>query len=198
MKSLVVFFSLVLCSCTKNPPLEPGTNNTNIPVEEKDSSFVVYQIFKGNHYCDKTSIDKFNGSKICFAVKFDSSAIYQSANPANQADINKLYGFTEDINNHLNSARIGWNWINHSLHLYAYAYANGIRSFKAIKPIKIGETVTCSISVIDSIYCFKVADSSFTLKRSCTTKQVNGYKQFPYFGGDEIAPHDIKISIREI
>jgi hypothetical protein len=36
------------------------------------------------------------------------------------------------------------------------------------------------------------------LPRHCTGSNYTRYKLFPYFGGDEVAPHRIKIKITEL
>ena len=133
-----------------------------------------------------------------FMVKFDNSAIYQTVDPANQYDINKLWGFSEGINNQYNSARIGWSWNNDALRLYGYVYANGARHYQEITSVTIGSEITCSIKVSGNTYVFTVNGVSINLPRGLSTSQANGYQQYPYFGGDEVAPHRITILIKSL
>jgi hypothetical protein len=35
------------------------------------------------------------------------------------------------------------------------------------------------------------------MPRAAATVKAKGYRLYPYFGGDETAPHDITISIRD-
>jgi hypothetical protein len=58
--------------------------------------------------------------------------------PENQYDINKLWGFSEGINNQYNSARIGWSWNNDALRLYGYVYAKGVRHYAGDHIVSIG------------------------------------------------------------
>jgi hypothetical protein len=119
----------------------------------------------------------------------------------NQADINKLYGFTEDnlTNDHYNSARIGWRWYHEELQLMGYCYNEGQVSYGLIKGnIELGKEVFCSIKKDDGKYIFSVDGSIFTLPRKSTSSKFAGFKLYPYFGGDETAPHEIKILIKDI
>src|SRR5438445_252113 len=65
-------------------------------------NYTKYSILKGEHYCDKTMIKDFTGTGMNLKVKFDSTCIYANIDPENQYDINKLVGFTEGIDNHVN------------------------------------------------------------------------------------------------
>jgi hypothetical protein len=131
-------------------------------------------------------------------IRFDSSCIYTTINPENQYDINKLVGFTEGIDNHINSARIGWSWNNNALRLYAYAYANGERNAAEIGTVAIGIPFTVSVGISGNEYVFSVNDKMVSLPRAIQETTVSGYWQYPYFGGDEVAPHDIYIYMQEL
>jgi hypothetical protein len=168
------------------------------PGPPQPSSYTTYTIRQGQHYCDQNSIKSVRTSEMKFMVKFDNSAIYQTVIPENQYDINKLWGFTEGINNQYNSARIGWSWNNDALRLYGYVYANGIRYSQEITSVVIGSDITCSIKLAGSTYLFTVNGVSISLPRGPSTSQASGYQQYPYFGGDEVAPHLITILIKSI
>ncbi|MCW3094281.1 MAG: hypothetical protein JWP81_5350 [Ferruginibacter sp.] len=174
----------------------PATPNP--VVTDTASLYTKYTILKGAHYCDKSMLKEFTGDHISFSVKFDSTAIYKTADPLNQEDINKLYGFSEGIDNHLNSARIGWNWNRNALRLYAYVYANGIRTSKEISKVAIGATISATIRVAGKEYLFSVDENNVALPRALNDSLVSGYRQYPYFGGDEIAPHNIYVYIRDM
>ncbi len=171
----------------------------SIPISRDTTPiFTKYTIFKGQHYCDKTTVKSFANKEMKFKVIFDSSAVYTTLDPVNQGDINKLYGFTEGIDNHINSARIGWNWNKNALRLYAYSYANGIRSFKEITTVSISAVITCKIVISEKQYLFEVDDKKASLARSLEVPSVAGYWQYPYFGGDEVAPVNTYIYILDI
>lgn len=162
------------------------------------SQYSTFKIQQGAHYCDQNNIKPVRISEMKFIVKFDSSAIYQTVDPENQYDINKLWGFSEDTDNHYNSARIGWSWNNDAMRLYGYVYANGILNYQEITPVSIGSEITCSIKLAGNTYLFTVNGMGISLPRGPSTSEALGYQQYPYFGGDEAAPHLITILIKSL
>lgn len=82
-------------------------------------------------------------AELKFVVKFDSSAIYNTVDPSNQYDINKLYGFSDNDSLHQRySARFGWRWSDNALRIFAYVYNSGVRSSKELGAILPGtETI---------------------------------------------------------
>lgn len=193
---LVIFLIIVLPACKKESVANLPT--TIAPIITDTPFYNSYNILKGAHYCNESTIKLFTGDHINFKVKFSSAAVYTTKEDENQGDVNKLYGFSEGIDNHLNSARIGWNWQSNALRLYAYAYANGIRNCKEISTIAIGEAISCSIGITANKYLFTVREKKVELPRALNTAAVAGYWQYPYFGGDEVAPHNICIDIMDL
>ena len=208
MKKIICILSgiLLLASCTKSPLSELEIEKT--PTQEAAAAkpspaitipqFVLYTIPAGQHSSDKSVIKSVKVTTMNFVAKFDNSAIYQSVIPENQYDINKLYGFSEGFNHQYNSARIGWAFNDGALRLYAYAYNKGVRESQEITPVTIGTEVSCSISVSRYLYTFTVNNVSVTLPRANSTSSASGYQLYPYFGGDEVAPHNIYISIKHL
>ena len=85
------------------------------------SDFQKYTIRTGQQYCDQNSYKAVDLTEMKFTVRFDSTAIYQSKDPENQKDINKLYGFADNNSDHHQfSARFGWRWSDNALRLFAY------------------------------------------------------------------------------
>ncbi len=161
--------------------------------------FVRYQIAKGAQYCDKNTYKKISCTEMKFIVKFDSSAIYTTLDPGNQNDINKLYGFSDNNRTHHEfSARIGWRWSNNALRLFGYVYNNSVRRSQEICTGKIGEEIECTIKVIGAHYLFSVGGQTLSMPRTSTTPAAEGYQLYPYFGGDETAPHSISIWIKDL
>jgi hypothetical protein len=155
-----------------------------------------YFIKAGAHYCDLTSHVSFEANELRFNVKFDSSAFYTSMLPRNQDDINKLYGFADNNqHHHLYSARFGWRYSRGILSLHAYVYNNGERKQQHIAAIEPGREYSCSVEVNADKYIFRLNSVVVDMPRMATTRK--GYKLFPYFGGDEVAPHDIRIWIKD-
>ncbi len=198
IKSISFFsvFFFFLFSCTK-PALIPPVVDIEIP-DVVITQFKQYTIMKGAQKCDKRAFEKVSYQSQRFIVKFDSSAIYQTTNAANQYDVNKLYGFSDnDQHHHINSARFGWRWSNNALRLFAYVYNNEVLSFKELSTVAIGVEHQCAIQVSDSTYIFTLNGKNTTMHRASTTPTGSGYKLYPYFGGDELAPHDVRIWIKE-
>ena len=198
MKNLFVILMLILLAGCKKDAVEIPVAPINSDSRDITPAYTKYGILKGAHFCDKRTIKVFTGDHISFNVKFDSTAIYKTADPANQGDINKLYGFSEGYDNHLNSARIGWGWNNNALRLHAYTYAGGKRSFKEISTIAIGAVIPVTIHISGKKYLFSVEGKKVMLPRALNDSTVSGYWQYPYFGGDEVAPHDTYIYILDL
>jgi hypothetical protein len=202
-KLFFLFAGILFMGCTKEinchknskTVAEEATAKADTPNPPSYTSFTIRQ---GQHYCDQNGLRSVKTAEMKFIVKFDNSAIYQSVLPENQYDINKLWGFTEGINNQYNSARVGWSWNNNALRLYGYVYAKGVRYYQEITPVTIGTEITCSIKLTGNTYLFTVNGVSVSLPRGLSTLQASGYQQYPYFGGDETAPHLITIMIKSL
>ncbi len=155
-----------------------------------------YTIKKGNHKASGIHSGLFVKSELSIKVKFDNSAIYTSKLPANQWAINKLFGFSDCFSHHqTNSARFGWRYLNSKLELMAYNYVKKQRWEEKIGDLKMNEWQEMKIKMDKSNYIFSFAGKTVKMPRGCSNKNANGYKLFPYFGGEETAPHDIKIEI---
>ena len=194
------FLSISMFACTKtNNSASTTTSGGFVIIKPADTpTFITYTIKKGQQYADLNSYTPVNYAEQKFIVKFDSSAIYSSILPSNQSDINKLYGFSDnDSMHHSFSARFGWNWINNALWLYAYVYNNGVLNYQQLKSVPIGSEINCSIKVDGNKYIFSINGTHVNITRASTTTKGKGYKLYPYFGGDEVAPHDVAIKIKE-
>jgi hypothetical protein len=191
--TLTILFSLLFISCNKNKKHSIIKNQNN----SKDV-FIDYLIKSGNNFCENDSIvildyiDSLN-----FMVIFDSSCIYTNVDPTNQFDINKLMGFSDCGTHHqVNSARFGWNWLEGSIHIYAYCYNNEIRDFKLLDTVSLNTPYLLKMYLRDNQYCFSLKNKEYTMSRHCSDNKIFGYQLFPYFGGDETAPHNILIKIK--
>ncbi|WP_315819110.1 hypothetical protein [Paraflavitalea speifideaquila] len=168
---------------------------TDIP-----EGFKEYIIPKGAHYATENSYQVVNKTELHFLVLFDSSSIYTSIDPKNNGDINKLYGFSDCGTQHQeNSARVGWVWNGKAIELYAYCYANSIRSSKLLGSIAIG--TPCELTIRPEASQYRFEQNGFPavyMKRGCNTPGISGYQLYPYFGGDETAPQEVHIYIKEL
>jgi len=205
--------SLLLVSCTKHfdkPSSDMLSENLQAASSNRISkpttnTFTKYTIREGAHECDQRSIKSVSGTSMIFTAKFDSTAIYPAViTDYNHAyDVNKLWGFSEGLNNQYNSARIGWRWLNDQLQLFAYVYVNGTLlrdpfSYDPpfIKSVAIGANVNCSITVSGNTYIFTVDSVVVKTARGSSAGKYSGYQQYPYFGGSLTAPHLITIYIK--
>lgn len=189
---------LLYTSCTKTLD-SLAKEEPFIKTSSAQPVFKKYTINAGEHISSEIAYKPLELSAMNFVVRFDSSAIYQSKNTDNQEDINKLYGFADNgANHHQFSARIGWCWTRGSLRLYAYVYNNGTREAKEITIVAVGQEVVCSIKPTATHYIFSVGDKKEQLPRMSTTPLAKGYQLYPYFGGDETAPHEVRIWIKDL
>lgn len=175
-----------------------GCSKKNTPT--LPTAYTRFIILKGAHYAnyDSSTLITTAYSEQRFWVIFDSTAIYQNVLTSNQFDINKLYGFSDNNAFHQAfSARFGWNWLNDSLHLWAYVYNDGQRLVKDLGSFPLFTPLNCSIKVDSNTYVFGIDNQKWTMPRTSNTPIANGYKLLPYFGGDEPAPNDIVILIKE-
>lgn len=162
------------------------------------SSYHQYIIRKGHHFAEGSTFRQVHKSELRFEVLFDSSAIYNSAKTENQFDINKLFGFSDcGTMHHENSARFGWRWNGTALEIHAYWYGDSVRRHEFIDTISIGKPTEFAIRVFPEHYHFEMASKIIKVQRHCAFPMIDGYKLHPYFGGDEPAPHDITIYIKE-
>ncbi len=228
MKKLTLLPVLVILfmSCTKSDQPQPvvdqarknafrleGLTNAPAPV----TGYTLYTIPQGGHYCDKSTIKSVSTQEMKFNAIFDASAIYTSVTPINQYDVNKLWGFSEGLSNQYNSCRIGWSWndgaiggVNQigttALRLSAYAYVQGVRNIKEIAVVPLNTPIWCSIKPSGASYICTVSYTvsgvtnkfSATVPRGTTATTASGYQQFPYFGGNETAPHPVYIFIQSL
>jgi len=115
-----------------------------------------------------------------------------------QEDINKLFGYSLGFDHHKDSARFGWFYQDGTIHLYAYVYDNGVRKSKLIKNIDLNNTYILTLVDEGKNWLFSVDDGwsivgQVRIEKSCDFKI--GYKLWPYFGGNNPAPHDITIQM---
>jgi hypothetical protein len=67
-----------------------------------------------------------------------------------------------------------------------------------ITKVTIGQEVNCMIKACDDYYLFQVNNLPLdTLLRGCSCSGLK-FMCYPYYGGDEYAPHDITIRIKDL
>ncbi|RYZ18375.1 MAG: hypothetical protein EOO16_22645 [Chitinophagaceae bacterium] len=190
--------ALLLGGCSKAiDAVERGVENA--VSQNPAPGGALYTIATGAHYCDQNGYRPIETSEQSFAVRFDSSAVYTTANPENQYDINKLRGFTD--NNSTDplrfSARFGWRWSDGALRLFAFVHNNGSFTEKELGTVALNSEAQCRIQVKGAQYLFTLNGRTDSLPRLAATPSGKGYQLYPYFGGDEAAPHKVNIWIKE-
>jgi hypothetical protein len=189
----LVLVAIVMASCSKT---SQGLSKDSA-ASESSGQFTKYTIQKGNQFCDRNGYKPIELTEMKFLARFDSTAIYQTQSIENQYDINKLYGFSDNnTDHHQYSARFGWRWSDKALRLFAYVYNGGAVISKELTTVMIGAEVNCSIRISCDNYLFTVDGTTTSIPRTATTDKAKGYQLYPYFGGDEFAPHEINIWIK--
>jgi hypothetical protein len=162
-----------------------------------------YIIEKGNHYSNTTDLPStFEGSSLKFKAMFDQSAIYDLGNE-NQWDVNNLYGTTDcgSWTPTKNSARFGWAWNlkTKKLDIYAFTHKNGKFDFLQIDTAELNQVFDFEIKLSEdhSQYIYTFKGKSVTMDRGCSDSEMDGFKLKPYFGGNEVAPHEVLIKIED-
>ncbi len=161
--------------------------------------FRIYTIPEGEH-SSGTFFNHPDNSRIVFKFMLDESAIYQTEIPENQHDVNKIYGFSDFGKIHQKySIRLGWRYVDGNIELCWLRHENGKHSSGKIKNIEIEEIYQAVINITTFNYEI-VVDGDTTLVRRRPDGYwglVRRYYLYPYFGGNEYAPHDINIRIKD-
>lgn len=163
-----------------------------IELQEPADLFVIPE---GKHTSNRP-FRGFDGTTLKFDAKFHTCAKYQCVEPKNQADINKLMGFSScGTHHHENSARMGWRWYNDQLEIFAYVYDNKERIEEFITAVPLDEYNHFQIQRNQQGYLFTVNDVEKQIVTSSSCSSTANYMLWPYFGGDETAPHDITLKV---
>lgn len=182
---------ILLSSCSKSILTKESKQ-----MASRYAGYSTWLIKKDNHYAETGSYSKFNGTIIQFKAIFDSSAIYQTKLASNQNDINKLYGVADcGTHHHENSARFGWRWNGENIEIFAYYYVNKVRNSVKLGNATIGQENRYVLSIEGNQYVFQFNEKVTKVNRHCDIPEFDGYLLYPYFGGDETAPHDISIHL---
>ena len=169
----------------KLPSCKKITNEWNTFRIKKDKHKSLYAI----NYT-KDTVFKWN-------IIFDSSAIYKTKDSLNQYDINKLIGLSDCGDNHReNSIRFGWRWLNDSLEIHWFKHENGGFMFDKMCTIELNKSYIYELNITNWDYNLKVNNVCVWVGRNCV-KNKKRYFLYPYFGGNETAPHDISIEIKK-
>lgn len=199
----LLLMTVAIFSCEKESDLNVSAAPAKEAEEAKKGrstdSYTSYIIKKGQHSSSNSTYKSLNTNSLKFEAVFDQSAVYQTQYANNQTDINKLYGMADCSSLHqTNSARFGWRWYNNRLEILGYIYNNGAMQYKLIGVVELGQPQRYELVLDGSSYIFRVGSlPEVVLPRGCSGTG-RGYQLYPYFGGDEVAPHDITIRIKNL
>lgn len=164
-------------------------------------------IKKGRHRSDFSRIwPHIGATSVSCEVNFNPNCKYD-LDSHDQMDINKLFGLSFGWH-HRNSARFGWRWDlqDNFIEILAYVYIDGTRvnEFSAdihIGYVKPGEWNKYSLELQNGYYNFAVYNSK---RKTTVSKRIEaghtrkwGYRLYPYFGGNQRAPHTMNIEFSE-
>jgi len=164
---------------------------------------MIFTIKKDQHFNNQFCFKMLNLLNIsknqAFTTTFTNSCIYTLPN-SDQEDINKLFGFSCGMH-HKNSARFGWSYINNKIQLWAYYYNDTQRYNTYITSLELNKPYQLYLNALESYYEFLVEHDYAVVARIKVprkNKKTIGYNLWPYFGGNNSAPHDIKIQMVKI
>lgn len=135
----------------------------------------------------------FKPKQLSYNVEFTNSCRYNIGTD-DQGDINKLFGIGYFPHHHNNSVRVGWQYDTASakMNIWAYWYKNKQRQWAFLKSVDINTTHCFSIRMENEEHIIDLGDVSFSIQ---IPPRCVGYLLMPYFGGNQTAPHDIKIKL---
>lgn len=162
-----------------------------------ENRWTEYKIKDGSHY-SWHGYETISDAGIRFRVMFDGSCRYKTSDSLNQLDINKCYGFVEGLDVHRNSCRLGWRWSD-SLEVFGYVYSDGKRLIEKIGVFGVGKDYEIDIRIDYEAnkYVFKALGKTLKMSRGKVPLCVIS-RLYPYFGGNETAPHDISIYMQDL
>jgi hypothetical protein len=176
MKRLTIILTLFICAC----------NPFGVTPEAG------YVIEAGQHNSTSKIRAKI-GERVDFTFTFDPTHFYYDELPT--LDINKLYGLT-GLNIHKNSARFGWRDNDGIIEVFAYWYKNGVRGFELLGTADMFEKNYYHVAMTGKQYRWVFKDREFIVPD--TKNVLTVARSWPYFGGNEPAPHRMSFIIHEL
>lgn len=171
-------------------------------------SYKTYTIKKGEHSASGFNFGLTFKNRIKFRACFTESCLYDLKNK-NNYDINKLYGFSTSYFHHKQSARVGWRCVDgENIELLTYSYNDSNRALEdsdLLGEVKPDQWFTCEIIDMEDHYEYRFSLDGTEEKRTIINKDLKQkdwflfhYILYPYFGGDERAPHDIQLYLKRL
>jgi hypothetical protein len=142
-------------------------------------------------------------SSFAWVVKFDESCRYDLGND-DQHDTNKLVGVGYLPHHHKDSARFGWRYVPTlgQIELLAYCYVAGQRIIQPLCMCEIGKEYEVKLMTHYYTYIFRVHNPERERIANWSVgfshKRKLGYRLGLYFGGNRVAPHEMKIQLQKL
>jgi hypothetical protein len=163
-----------------------------------------YTIKKGSHYAKGTFWDKFTAigfnRKILNATFcFSQSCWWAPPRNNDDLDLNKLCGIGYGLNHHKNSVRLAWvpdfNQPG-KIKIFGYTYDESSAGHKSqfIKTVQAGSVCNGRIVNNGANYQMSVDGTMITMENKSGDPGLC-FGLFPYFGGNNTAPHDMDIEL---
>jgi len=165
-----------------------------------------YEIKKGNHHCSMSLFEKIGAlgwkvRKIDLRFVFRKECWWAPARNTDDYDQNKLAGIGFGTNHHKNSVRLTWvpdfekpGMIRVSGYTYDERNTGPKFAISYIKSVHVGETVTARIESRDGAYFLTVQEVTVRMENQQPDPSLC-FWLFPYFGGNNTAPHDMTIEL---
>ena len=144
----------------------------------------------------QSDLDRF----LSFQARFSPDAAYITADPANQGDWNKLMGLTT-VNIHGDSLRLGWRYAPASglIELGLYAYVDGARVDQLITSVPLDTWLDATLlwtedlvhAEVNGVVAEAPGPAAYIPRSTWVLRTA-------YFGGDETAPQDIHVDVRDV
>ncbi len=164
---------------------------------------MIFLTKKGKHYSNQfvyKALNILNRERFLeYSVLFNDTCRYELPKE-DQEDINKLFGFSLGFNHHQDSARFGWFYKNDKIHLYSYIYDEGKRSYEFITNLDLNKKYSLTLIEYQGSWEFGVSrEGAISVIKKIDKKKsfCMGYRLWPYFGGNNPAPHDIEIYLQD-
>jgi hypothetical protein len=167
---------------------------------------VEFTISEGDHDGSPKSVvametDATFDRQLSFEAYFHGDTRYESVDPVNQYDWNKLMGLTSSDHQY-NSIRLGWRYNpdEDAIDLGYYGYLNGVRQTHELATVALERWVPVTLR-FSTTGTTATADGVSASEAGVVDTTAGGstfIMQTAYFGGDEVAPHDIHIDVRNI
>lgn len=149
----------------------------------------------------KLKVGKRQDRTLRFQAFFTPSALYRSANPHNQHDFNKLMGITS-TNIHKNSIRLGWRAVpaTGKISVGFYGYAAGRRIMEELGHVAVNQWIDVELRMHSNGMHAVAAGKKHEVNASLGFKALTPtwLLRTAYFGGDEKAPQNITIHVRNV